>query len=401
MEASEVYSLLYYAVFLLYPFLGLYVLSLNARARMNRIFAILTISLSVWALGYALSINAMDIEAALFWRRIASIGWGSAYALLLHFILFLTGRNKKLDSKALTILHYAPALISILAFGPFLSSARNNYYIVSSASGWVSISLFTVWDIVFIAYYLIYSLVSLVLIIIWGAKSEDPGKKRTVVSIGIAILALVVFGTVIDILETPSSPVPDLAIIFIPIPLITLIYSIRRHGIMRQRQESRTAAAGEILSDNKRKELFRYLSFAFFLGVILNLGHYFYFPVDLGSVQIFGALLLLISVFFRLIPILPINRDLQDNLMITLLALSIPLIMLRYLDNYASNIVWPVPIIFMSLGAIYSKRRMIIASLTAAIFTQIYSWITAPQMTVSVSHVDHLLRMVFFIFGAA
>lgn len=242
MNSSAVYSLLYYAVFLLYPFLGLYVLSLNSREKTNQIFAILTVSLSVWALGYALSINAVDMEAALFWRRIASLGWGSTYALLLHFVLYLTGRGKTLDSKALTILHYAPALVSMLAFGPFLSSTRDNYYIVSSPNGWVSISLFTIWDIVFIVYYLIYSLVSLILIIIWGAKSNDPGKKRTVISIGFAIMALVVLGTVIDIFETPNSPVPDLAIIFIPIPLITLIYSIRKHGIMRQQLQARYLA---------------------------------------------------------------------------------------------------------------------------------------------------------------
>jgi hypothetical protein len=55
--------------------------------------------------------------------------------------------------------------------------------------------------------------------------------------------------------------------------------------------------------------------------------------------------------------------------MILLLAISIPIIMLRYLDNYATNIVWPVPIIFMSLGAIYSKRRMIVASFASAVIT--------------------------------
>lgn len=401
MNSSAVYSLLYYAVFLLYPFLGLYVLSLNSREKTNQNFAILTVSLSVWALGYALSINAVDMEAALFWRRIASLGWGSTYALLLHFVLYLTGRGKNLDSKALTILHYAPALVSMLAFGPLLSSARSNYYIVSSASGWVSISLFTIWDIVFIVYYLIYSLVSLVVIIIWGAKSNDPGKKRTVISIGFAIMALVVLGTVIDIFETPNSPVPDLAIIFIPIPLITLIYSIRKHGIMRQQQESKTAAAGEILSDNKRKELFRYLSFAFFAGAILNLGHYFYFRVELNPVLLFGALLLLISVLFRLIPLLSISRKLQDDLMVALIAISVPLIMLHYLENYASNIVWPVPIIFMSLGAIYSRRRMIIAIFIAALLTQAYSWIAMPSITISVSHVDHLLRIILFILAAA
>jgi uncharacterized membrane protein len=225
-----------------------------------------------------MSIVALDMESALFWRRIASFGWGSAYALLLHFVLYLTGRDKKLKSKPLTILHYIPAMVSILAFGPFLSSARSNYQIVSTANGWVSLSLFTIWDIVFIVYYLIYSFVSLLLIVMWGAKSNDPGKKRTVMSIGIAILAIIAFGTIIDIFETYKSPVPDLAIIFIPIPLITLIYSIRRHGIMKQKQESTAAIAGEILSDNKRRELFRYLSYAFFSGAILNLGHYFSFP---------------------------------------------------------------------------------------------------------------------------
>jgi hypothetical protein len=40
----------------------------------------------------ALSVVANDTATGEAFRRIAAIGWGTAYAFLLHFILIITGK---------------------------------------------------------------------------------------------------------------------------------------------------------------------------------------------------------------------------------------------------------------------------------------------------------------------
>jgi hypothetical protein len=53
-----------------------------------------------------------------------------------------------------------------------------------------------------------------------------------------------------------------------------------------------------------------------------------------------------IGVVLMVVPRLPGGHVQHGNVMMAMVALSIPLILFRFVDSYASNIVWPVPLIF-------------------------------------------------------
>lgn len=393
-------SLLYFSAFILYPLLGIYIYSLNSKAEINQIFLAMSLFLGIWALGFSFAVNAPNYEQALHWRRFSSLGWGSAYAIQLHFSLALSGNTLMLNKKWFRPLLYLPALISILAFGPFTIFANDNYLLEWTHNGWVSLYINTVWDWIFNFYYVSYSIASIIVYIVWSRRSKEETKRRTARLVGISFLGIILLGTLVDVLEQGEEVIPDISVIIIVLPLAALYYSIKKHGIMIPKKTYSTADAGEILDEAKRRDLYKYISAAFVIGAILNWGHYIFYNADIIDVLSYSALLYVIALLFRLIPQMSLSRRRQDDLIVALLAVSIPLIMLHYLNDYASNIVWPVPIIFMSLGAIYSKRRMIIAASASAVITQVYSWIKAPYMTVQITHVDHVLRLIFFILGA-
>ena len=63
------YSIIFFAVFTVYFFFAIYILHLNQKAALNRMFFAVCISLCFWSFGFAMSVNAPDAENALLWRR--------------------------------------------------------------------------------------------------------------------------------------------------------------------------------------------------------------------------------------------------------------------------------------------------------------------------------------------
>src|SRR3989339_533266 len=93
-----------YLLFSLFGFLvafvlGVYVLSLNARSRVNQLFALFALSISIWNFGEMMMKIVSTAEAALIWDKIASalvclfLG-----PLFLHFILNFTKNSKPLGN---------------------------------------------------------------------------------------------------------------------------------------------------------------------------------------------------------------------------------------------------------------------------------------------------------------
>ena len=63
--------------------IGILVLQYNSKALVNKIFALI-VAVNIWSIGLAFGMIAPDIISCLSWRRFASFGWGTAYAIILH-----------------------------------------------------------------------------------------------------------------------------------------------------------------------------------------------------------------------------------------------------------------------------------------------------------------------------
>ncbi|HYE68477.1 MAG TPA: histidine kinase N-terminal 7TM domain-containing protein, partial [Anaerovoracaceae bacterium] len=192
------FSLIFFAAFAAYFFFGLYVLFLNVHSNLHRVFFLSCISLCIWAFSFSISNSAPDYDTCLFWRRIACLGWGTYFSLLLHFILILTDRNRLLQKKWLYMLLYFPAAVNVFAFCLYGEIAVKQYHLIKTDAGWVNVLEGTVWDIWFNCYYVIFSIISVGLILQWGITAKDRLVRKQSLIMGGAILYATLAGTLTD-----------------------------------------------------------------------------------------------------------------------------------------------------------------------------------------------------------
>lgn len=98
-------------------FIGIQVYLLDRKNHVNRIFALLCLSVVCWAFVTAQLYYAIDPESARFWLFFVAF-WPLPSALLLHFALAFTRYDRNLGKIALAVLVYLPAiaLMFILQF---------------------------------------------------------------------------------------------------------------------------------------------------------------------------------------------------------------------------------------------------------------------------------------------
>jgi len=224
---------------IIYIYLGGYILYVNIRESLNRIFALVTISLSVWAFSFAIAIVAQDFSNALFWRRVSSIGWGLFYALMLQFIMAMLqnsslSKMQKYKFGWKYIFLYIPAAISIYVFGISSKLSTQLYNLTRTQFGWRNVAVKSVWDYFFNAYYISYSLIGITLLIIFSKRTKLIREKKQLVIIISSFVICFLIGSITDIVLDyyVGIELPESGIIFILIPIIAIWYVIRKYGLM-------------------------------------------------------------------------------------------------------------------------------------------------------------------------
>lgn len=237
--------LAYFIVTIIYFTLGIYVIRKDNKSPKNRLFFIISILLSLWALSFGLSLAANSSETALSLRRIGAVGYLSFYSLFLHFTLILAENKSILKSKLLLILLYLPAALMIYNFS--LSPYMLNYYeMVELNIGWVVSAEHTEWSLAFYIYYISYILISMLLLWRWGRNARTTRKQKQAQLILKTLVLAFIIGTAVDIIppHLGYNQYPDLSIIFILIPALGILYSIEKYKLM---DLSPDRIAGDIL----------------------------------------------------------------------------------------------------------------------------------------------------------
>nr|WP_319474571.1 EAL domain-containing protein [uncultured Sphaerochaeta sp.] len=221
--------MLFIAVCLLALASGILVLQGNPKATSNRLFFALIISIVTWSAGLALANIAPDRELGELWRRVSAIGWGTAYAIFLHFTIFITSDQKRHKVWWFYVALYAPALLTILTFSLPVGLNGQPYQLQYTAFGWVNVAEHNLWDIMFYVYYGSYTITSLVLLMRWSQKSKDATIRKHSRIIYFTILILLVTATFTDIiLSSLVKSIPQMAPVLMLLPVIIIYNTIRK-----------------------------------------------------------------------------------------------------------------------------------------------------------------------------
>jgi diguanylate cyclase (GGDEF)-like protein len=206
---------------------------------MNRCFFALTIMVNFWSAGLALANIAPNAATCEIWRRVSAVGWGSVYAVTLHFILLITGHKTLLQKRWFSFLLYLPAILSILAFALPSSLNPSPYNLQRTEFGWVNVSLLAdhnIWDWIFNIYYSGYVITGLILILQWGKKSTKHIIKIQSRIIFFSFASAFILASITDVLlGNYFAKIPQMAPIILLIPIVAIYHAIEKYGFIISR----------------------------------------------------------------------------------------------------------------------------------------------------------------------
>jgi len=197
---TSVFSLLYFFVAINFLGSSIYLLLKAPRPLANRLYGALAVAVSLWTVGLGMAGLATSDTAGEMWMRIAALGWGTLYALLLHFVLVLTGNASLHRRKFLSVLLYVPAFLTVLANSFPLFLNPDAYLLTRTAYGLVNMAGRSFWDWFFYCYYLSYMTGILVLLYRYQRGLEDTSRQKRVKSLWRSIIFILIAGSGLDII---------------------------------------------------------------------------------------------------------------------------------------------------------------------------------------------------------
>lgn len=175
MHLSEIISSLFFAACAIYFVYALYIISNSAKTILHWLFFCCCLDLSLWSFSFSIGNVADNYDTALFWYRVAAVGWSSIFSYLLHCILIFT-KNEILKKKWVYFVIYIPAIINIIVFSVYSKTANLYFKIIQTNFGWIQKKELSFLSLYFNVYSLSFALVGIILIIRWRLKSTDALK---------------------------------------------------------------------------------------------------------------------------------------------------------------------------------------------------------------------------------
>jgi len=398
---QTIISIIFYMAFILYAFQGVYCLSLNKNALLNQVFFFVCLSFSIWAFAFAISNSLIVMENVLIWRRVASLGWGVAFSVIIHFILILTGEQKILNTTGIYFVLYIPAAITVFVFGIISNLANAQYNLIHTPAGWGNIPVNNIWDTLYNLYYISFSLVTLVLLINWFKNSDEEGKRNQARWLILSFSAAIAIGTVSEMLANTylSFKIPSIAPIIILIPVMTFAYSIKKYGLTAPGASKKNSEASVILSDYTHTTFVRYIA-AIYLGVsFFNLFLTLFYQTELLNEMLFSTICVSLGLVIYGLTFSGWSTKGQDRVLTVIMMISIPMTLLHYQDNSLSNVLWTVPLILMMMTIIFNYKKMLGAVVLVSFITEIFLWLRVPDQPVDVGNVNYLSRLALYGIG--
>ncbi len=353
-------------------------------------------ALSVWSLGLAITVAAANERIALIGHLLAPIGWGPMPGLLLHLTLLLTETETKLKKRWLHLILYLPSLVMIFAFTflPLIGQFTDTF--ISTNYGWVPIDNYNIWDYLYYLYYVGFTVVNLMILITTRRKSQDDHKRYLLKVLAIAYIIFHLLGTLSDIMSAfLNIDFPRHSVIFAMIPFGAMGYAVNRNRIIDSDIYNRLYA-----NKGEHQYLYEVMGYGYAIGSILNIiGQKSILHEGVLSNYEFSLFLLLSGVLIFVVGKSKLNIMPKEMLVATVCSFSVPAITLRYVE-YGSLTVWAFAILLLFISIIFNNRIQIYPIIITFITSQILSMAIAPSVTVQITTVNYISRLIFTLISA-
>lgn len=374
----------------------------------KRTLATLTmVSLSIWALSYAVSFASPNAQEGLLWRKLGVLGWGTVYSFLLHFVILITQSLQQKRHRPLLALIYLPAVVNLVFFLFLPVFADRQYHMVYQEGLWLNHWVDTPFNWGYIAYSLLSILLSMGLLLAWAKKSKLAVEKKQALAIFLALLVVLVIALAANQLLQQLFDT-QLTSIFIVItalfPALTVSYHVRRHSLFFAQAEQPDQLQPQILSGKVRSLIYRVGGLALFLFSFLV---FYSVTIDrtltmpLLSRLGVAAAGLLFMVFAQVLCSLKNSKlsiKQQELVFFVIFVIFDILLFLRYL-NSGGVTVWAAILLLIIASTIFDNIWMVTLGTGIHILLMVYMALRNPNLMAEVSLVDHVWRIL--IVGAA
>ncbi|HOO28072.1 MAG TPA: histidine kinase N-terminal 7TM domain-containing protein [Lachnospiraceae bacterium] len=192
---------------LLSAVMGVYTLQINKKLPQYQLFFAASVSLSLWALSFAMFENAASLDQAFMWRRIGAVGIRFFYVFLLDFLIRLIYGRLSKRGRILEYLMYIPSVILIYVYTVSNRWSSEQFRIIRTSYGWTTGSVQNFWERFFYLYYFGYVFIGIVLLVMWYKKSEDVRNKIIARNILFSFLITYVLGSFTDVIANITEDV--------------------------------------------------------------------------------------------------------------------------------------------------------------------------------------------------
>lgn len=394
-----IFSVVFFFVCSFYFFFGVYILYINPKENINRMFFAICLSLFIWSFGFTIAISAPNMDTCLFWRRICSIGWGTFFCEVLYYVMILTGKRNLLK-KWWNYFLALPAIIIILLVA--FTNGRNTlieYKLVYTTFGWTNIASNHFWNFFFYIYYIGYMIIGLIMIWHWRRTAVDSKIKNQANIILCSCILSLMIALVTDIIGNSilTLYIPPIVLIVMLIPTIAIYYSITKSQFMKQQPNVDETLN---LTEANRIKIYKHLSSVFIAGSFLFFISQYLFSknADLTDVLVSSIILIFLGLAIKVIQHLKVNENYKSNIIIAAVVFTIPMITFKFID-IGSMTIWAFPFLFIITSLLLNKPNGLIFISISIMGTQILVWIMAPQVQVTVDSSDHMARIGLFAIG--
>lgn len=184
----NIISLLANIAFVVYLYLGLYVLLMDRRSAVNRLFFLVCLSMALWTFSAVFAFSSDTKEEFLFWFRLGSLPNIIVYPMTAHFALAFTGLISLRPWTYAGI--YIPAIPiyyhvfnGFILFKDFVKASDYWEFLPDYGSPWFAYVA---------AYYFICMITGVVCFIIWSRRAESNKERKQGRIISIAMLISIV-----------------------------------------------------------------------------------------------------------------------------------------------------------------------------------------------------------------
>ncbi len=378
----------------------------NERAAENRLLFAIFLLLSLWTTAFAFAAPAPTLSLHLFFRQAAAIGWGTVFSFILHFVLLITGREAFARRLWARLALYVPAVVNLYAFliSPF---AGEQFNLVQTSRGWVSYYVTSFWNTFHTVYFISFSALSILLVVLWYLRSKDAKQRQESGLLVGSFLAAFVLGALGDFIlhMRGYDKIPQLGAVYILIPSAVALYCMRRFHAVEHDRPSAVRRTVEILSDASRDRVYRVAGIA--LAVLSYINSYFIvllrrdynteaFLLQGGLVSILllagGEIIFWMNRMSR-------SRKVQERT-ITVIVVMLDILMMQ--RNYARGFVsvWAGVILFIMVGIVFSDAKLVLFVAGAHAAMEVLIVLFRPEtLHVAVGPTDFLLRGTLVIVG--